>query len=92
MFKDTARIIGHEALLGLLALPPASTQLPLNLRGQDANGNGALSGAEAVRGPLKLVVPPDLTYAGQVNITLGGKRVEVIPAGGSSTSSRGRRT
>jgi glyoxylase-like metal-dependent hydrolase (beta-lactamase superfamily II) len=103
VFKDTARIIGHEALLGLLALPPASTQLPPNLRGQDANGNGrierseaqaqvgalfdlydvdgngALSGAEAVRGPLKLVVPPDLTYAGQVNITLGGKRVEVIP-------------
>jgi glyoxylase-like metal-dependent hydrolase (beta-lactamase superfamily II) len=103
VFKDTARIIGHEALLGLLALPPASTQLPLNVRGQDANGNGrierpeaqtqlaalfelydadgdgALSGAEATRGPLSLVVPPDLTYTAQVNITLGGKRVEVIP-------------
>jgi glyoxylase-like metal-dependent hydrolase (beta-lactamase superfamily II) len=103
VFKDTARIIGHEALLGLLAMPASSTQLPLNVRGQDANGNGrierseaqaqvaalfdlydadengALSGAEATRGPLKLVVPPDLTYTAQVNITLGGKRVEVMP-------------
>jgi len=103
VFKDTARIIGHEALLGLLALPAANTQLPLNVRGQDANGNGrierpeaemqvatlfelydaddngALSGAEVTRGPLSLVVPPDLTYTAQVNITLGGKRVEVIP-------------
>ncbi len=102
VFADTARIIGHEALLGLLALPPASTPLPPNLRAQDGNGNGriergeaqalaasfdfydadgdgALSGAEAGRGPLKHVAPPDLTYTTQVNITLGGKRVEVIP-------------
>jgi glyoxylase-like metal-dependent hydrolase (beta-lactamase superfamily II) len=103
VFADTARIIGHEALLGLLAMPPAATPLPQNLRAQDGNGNGrieraeaqaqlaasfdfydadgdgALSGAEATRGPLKLVAPPDLTYTAQVNITLGGKRVEVIP-------------
>ena len=79
VFKDTARIIGHEALLGLLAMPPPATQLPQNLRAQDANGNGrleraeaqaplaalfdlydadgdgTLNGAEATRGPLKLV-------------------------------------
>jgi glyoxylase-like metal-dependent hydrolase (beta-lactamase superfamily II) len=103
VFADTARIIGHEALLGLLALPPGSTPLPPNLRGQDGNGDGriergeaqaqlaasfdfydadgdgALSGAEVARGPLKHVAPPDLTYNTQVNITLGGKRVEVIP-------------
>ena len=103
VFEDTARIIGHEALLGLLALPAATTPLPQNLRAQDGNGNGriergeaqaqvaaafdfydadgdgSLSGAEAARGPLKLVAPPDLTYTTQVNITLGGKRVEVIP-------------
>jgi len=103
VFSDTARIIGHEALLGLLALPPASTPLPQNLRTQDGDGNGriergeaqaqiaaafdfydadgdgALSGAEATRGPLRRVAPPDLTYTSQVNITLGGKRVEVIP-------------
>jgi glyoxylase-like metal-dependent hydrolase (beta-lactamase superfamily II) len=103
VFKDTARIIGHEALRGLLALPAATTPLPQNLRGQDANGNGriergeaqaqvaasfefydadgdgAVSGAEATRGPLKLVEAPDLSYTSQVNIALGGKRVEVIP-------------
>jgi glyoxylase-like metal-dependent hydrolase (beta-lactamase superfamily II) len=103
VFKDTARIIGHEALLGLLAMPPATTPLPQNLRTQDVNGNGrieraeaqaqmaasfdfydadadgSLSGAEATRGPLKQVAAPDLTYSGQVTITLGGKRVEVIP-------------
>lgn len=103
VFADTARIIGHEALLGLLALPAASTPLPQNLRAQDGNGNGriergeaqaqiaaafdfydadgdgSLTGAEAARGPLKQVVAPDLTYTTQVNITLGGKRVEVIP-------------
>ena len=103
VFKDTARIIGHEALRGLLALPAAGTQLPQNQRAQDANGNGrieraeaqgqvaasfefydadgdgSLSGAEATRGPLKLVTAPDLTYSAQVNIELGGKRVEVIP-------------
>ena len=103
VFADTARIIGHEALRGLLAMPPASTPLPQNLRSQDGNGNGrierseaqaqisaafdfydadsdgVLSGAEATRGSLKLVVPPDLTYTTQINITLGGKRVEVIP-------------
>jgi len=103
VFADTARIIGHEALLGLIALPSASTSLPQNLRALDVNGNGrieraeaqapvaaqfdfydadgdgSLSGAEATRGPLKLVAPPDLTYTSQVNINLGGKRVEVIP-------------
>lgn len=45
----------------------------------DEDGNGALSGAEAVRGPFKYVIPPDLTYTEQVDIELGGKRVEVIP-------------
>jgi glyoxylase-like metal-dependent hydrolase (beta-lactamase superfamily II) len=103
VFKDTARIIGHEALLGLLAVPAATTALPQNMRAQDGNGNGrierneaqaqvaalfdlydadgngAISGAEATRGPLDDVTAPDLTYGAQVNITLGGKRVEVIP-------------
>jgi glyoxylase-like metal-dependent hydrolase (beta-lactamase superfamily II) len=103
VFKDTARIIGHEALLGLLAVPPATTPLPQNLRAQDSNGNGrieraeaqgqvaatfdlydadgdgAVHGGEAARGPLKNVAAPDLTFTTQVNITLGGKRVEVIP-------------
>lgn len=103
VYADTARLIGHDALLALLELPPADTALPQNLRAQDTNGNGriergeaqgnvaalfelydadgngALSGAEAARGPLRDVARPDLTYTEQVNIHLGGKRVEVIP-------------
>jgi len=103
VYKDTARIIGHEALVKLLAMPPPDTALPQNLRGQDANangrieraeamgqvaavfeaydenGDGAVSGAEATRGPLKFVAAPDLTYSGPINIRLGGKLVEVIP-------------
>jgi glyoxylase-like metal-dependent hydrolase (beta-lactamase superfamily II) len=45
----------------------------------DADRNGVLSGAEVARGPLAFVRPPDLTYTGPLTITLGGKRVEVLP-------------
>jgi glyoxylase-like metal-dependent hydrolase (beta-lactamase superfamily II) len=45
----------------------------------DADRNGVLSGAEGTRGPFAYVTPPDLTYTEQVNITLGGKRIEIIP-------------
>ena len=103
VYADTARIVGHEAMMKRLAMPPADTPLPENARKQDANGNGriemteaqgnlstqfalydadrdgALSGAEVTRGPLAFVRPPDLTYTGPVTITLGGKRVEVLP-------------
>lgn len=102
VYADTARFIGHENLLKLLAMPPADTPLPLNLRRQDANGNGriepteamgnvrnlfalydadadgAVSGAEATRGPLGNVRPPDQTYTGRMDIDIGGKRVEII--------------
>jgi glyoxylase-like metal-dependent hydrolase (beta-lactamase superfamily II) len=103
VFADTARIIGHEAMLAHLAMPPATTPLPQNVRAQDTNGNGrieqseaqgalqaqfalydqdrdgSLSGAEVTRGPLAFVRPPDLTYRDPITITLGGKRVEVLP-------------
>lgn len=103
VYADTARIIGHEAMLKRLAMPPANTPLPANARAQDTNGNGRieaseaqgnirtqfalydadrdgmLSGAEVTRGPLAFVRPPDLTYRDTVTITLGGKRVEVLP-------------
>jgi len=102
VYADTARFIGHENLLKNIAMPPANTPLPANVRAQDANGNGrieqaeaqgnlktmfslydankdgALSGAEVVRGPIEFVRPPDLTYTDRMNINLGGKRVEVI--------------
>jgi glyoxylase-like metal-dependent hydrolase (beta-lactamase superfamily II) len=103
VYADTARIIGHEAMMARLAMPPAGTPLPQNARAQDRNANGAierdeaqgnlqtqfalydedrsgsLSGAEVTRGPLAFVRPPDLTYRDPVTITLGGKRVEVLP-------------
>lgn len=103
VWADTARIVGHEAMLKRLAMPPADTPLPQNARAQDTNGNGqieaaeaqgniktqfalydanrdnVLSGAEVTRGPLAFVRPPDLTYTGPITITLGGKRVEVLP-------------
>jgi glyoxylase-like metal-dependent hydrolase (beta-lactamase superfamily II) len=103
VYADTARIVGHEAMMARLAMPPANTALPQNARAQDLNGNGAierdeaqgnlqtqfalydedrngsLSGAEVTRGPLAFVRPPDLTYRDPITITLGGKRVEVLP-------------
>ena len=103
VFADTARIIGHEAMIPRLAMPAATTPLPQNAKAQDVNANGrieqseaqgnlqtqfalydqdrdgALSGAEVTRGPLAFVRPPDLTYRDPVTITLGGKRVEVLP-------------
>ena len=44
----------------------------------DANHDGALSGAEILRGPIEYVRAPDLTYTDRLTINLGGKRVEVI--------------
>ena len=40
----------------------------------DANGDGLLSGAEVLRGPLSQVRPPTITYQNKLEITLGGKR------------------
>jgi glyoxylase-like metal-dependent hydrolase (beta-lactamase superfamily II) len=103
VYADTARIVGHEAMMKRLAMPPATTPLPENARKLDANGNGRLeqgeaqgnirtqfalydedrdgmlTGAEVTRGPLAFVRPPDLTYRDPITITLGGKRVEVLP-------------
>jgi glyoxylase-like metal-dependent hydrolase (beta-lactamase superfamily II) len=103
VYADTARIIGHEAMMKRLAMPAANTPLPQNAREQDVNSDGriqraeargaiqtqfelydadrdgVLSGAEVARGPLAFVRPPDLTYTSPLTITLGGKRVEVLP-------------
>jgi glyoxylase-like metal-dependent hydrolase (beta-lactamase superfamily II) len=102
VYADTARFVGQENMLKNIALPPANTPLPANVRAQDANGNGriepseaqgnmkamfslydvdkdgALTGAEIVRGPIEFVRPPDITYTDRLNLHLGGKLVEVI--------------
>ena len=40
VYADTARFIGHENLIKNIAMPPADTPLPQQVRAQDANGNG----------------------------------------------------
>jgi glyoxylase-like metal-dependent hydrolase (beta-lactamase superfamily II) len=52
VYADTARIVGHEAMLARLAMPAAETPLPQNVRAQDTNGNGRIESAEA-QGNLK---------------------------------------
>ena len=49
--------------------------------GFDANGDGVLSGAEIVRGPVSFVRPPDITYTDEIEIRLGGKRVRLTWTG-----------
>jgi glyoxylase-like metal-dependent hydrolase (beta-lactamase superfamily II) len=44
----------------------------------DTDKDNAVSGAEATRGPLGNVRPPDQTYTDRLVLELGGKRAEVI--------------
>ena len=52
VYADTARIVGHEAMLKRLAMPAADTPLPQNLRAQDTNANGRIESGEA-QGAIK---------------------------------------
>jgi glyoxylase-like metal-dependent hydrolase (beta-lactamase superfamily II) len=47
VYADTARFIGHENLVKNIAMPPADTPLPPNVRAQDSNGNGRIEATEA---------------------------------------------
>lgn len=47
VFEDTAKFVGHENMLGRLALPPAGTPLPAEAAALDGNGNGRIERAEA---------------------------------------------
>jgi len=47
VYADTARFIGQENLLKNIAMPPAGTALPQNVRAQDTNGNGRIEREEA---------------------------------------------
>jgi glyoxylase-like metal-dependent hydrolase (beta-lactamase superfamily II) len=63
---------------GRIQQSEAQGQLKTMFTLYDADGDGVLTGAEIVRGPIKNVRPPDVTYTDRLNINLGGKRVEVI--------------
>ena len=52
VYADTARFIGHENLVKNIAMPPADTPLPQNVRAQDVNSNGRIEAGEA-QGNLK---------------------------------------
>jgi glyoxylase-like metal-dependent hydrolase (beta-lactamase superfamily II) len=52
VYADTARLIGQQNLLKNIAMPPAGTPLPPNVRAQDKNGDGKIQFDEA-QGNLK---------------------------------------
>lgn len=43
----------------------------------DADGDGTVSGAEASRGPVSDVRPPDITYRERARVSLGGRNAEL---------------
>jgi len=47
VWEETAQFIGHENILGRLAMPPAGTALPGDAAELDANGNGSLERTES---------------------------------------------
>src|SRR5262245_10950736 len=47
VYADTARFVGQENMLKNIAMPPAGTALPQNVRSQDTNGNGRIEREEA---------------------------------------------
>ena len=62
---------------GVITRAEASDMDDPRFAGFDANGNGAISGAELMRGPISLVHPPNITYTDQIEIELGGKRARL---------------
>ncbi|MEQ1757722.1 MAG: MBL fold metallo-hydrolase [Vicinamibacterales bacterium] len=67
VYADTARIVGHEAMLARLTMPPAGTPLPQNVRGQDTNGNGQIESTEAQGGIKNQFALYDVNGDGTLN-------------------------
>jgi glyoxylase-like metal-dependent hydrolase (beta-lactamase superfamily II) len=72
-FQPVAKLDANRN--GVVEKAEATADVPFDA--YDANGNGALSGAEVMRGPVRFVRPPDITYKDTHQIRLGGKRVEL---------------
>ena len=62
---------------GVISRAEASDMDDPRFAGFDANGDGDISGAELMRGPISLVHPPNITYTDQIEIELGGKRARL---------------
>ena len=72
---------------GLIEMGEASGAVLSNYAGFDENGDGVLNGAEVLRGPISQVRKPDVTYATNMVISLGGKDVEMTWTGEMNHSS-----
>jgi glyoxylase-like metal-dependent hydrolase (beta-lactamase superfamily II) len=72
-FAEVAKLDANRN--GVVEKAEAPANIPFDA--YDANGDGRLSGAEVMRGPVRFVRPPDITYKDKHEIRLGGKRVEV---------------
>jgi glyoxylase-like metal-dependent hydrolase (beta-lactamase superfamily II) len=66
---------------GMIERSEASGAVLGNFAGFDENGDDALSGAEILRGPISQVREPEVTYATNTVISLGGKDVEMTWVG-----------
>ena len=72
-FAEVARLDANRN--GVVERAEASANVPFDA--YDANGDGRLNGAEVMRGPVRFVRPPGITYKDKHEIRLGGKRVQV---------------
>jgi glyoxylase-like metal-dependent hydrolase (beta-lactamase superfamily II) len=105
VFEDTATFVGHENMIGQLALPPDNTGFPADAASMDANGDGriamdeaegayaanfglfdydgdgAITGAEATRGPLNDVRAPDVTFSDTAEVTVGDATARSVYVG-----------
>jgi glyoxylase-like metal-dependent hydrolase (beta-lactamase superfamily II) len=66
---------------GRIARSEATGNVATNFALTDANNDGAITGAEFLRGQLNDVHPPTITYSDRHTITLGGKTVNMIYTG-----------
>lgn len=66
---------------GRIERAEAQANLAAQFDNYDADGDGALGGAELVRGPVAKVHPASRRFDGRTTITLAGKQVEMIHVG-----------
>ena len=66
------RRLGHRRRRGDQQRSEAADMEDVRFAGFDADGDGSISGAELMRGPVSLVHPPNITYIDQIEINLGG--------------------
>jgi glyoxylase-like metal-dependent hydrolase (beta-lactamase superfamily II) len=81
-FGEVAKLDANRN--GVVEKAEAAANVPFDA--YDANGDGVLSGAEVMRGPVRFVRPPDITYKDKYQIRLGGKRVELSWVGSMNHS------